>query len=368
MSSVDKITNFRWNSIEDAKSEYNNAYDVICSTLRGKGLGYLLKNDEVATRRGLDPGIEPLNATQHAQTMWFKKSTKYIENNFKIDDDFGKAISVLTDVFPYGSLIHSDLNSCINNIEFTNNCDRFNACINRLNSVYKPSNALDIDTIRRKIQILNDNDGFDNYYQLFTRYVAELRCINPTAVTDAELTEWVKVGIKNPEVFNATIGSLVVHSNAELQYKNIFDAITRYLQVKRENNPYHVLTTTSIRSDALVASTNNNFNSYNNNKRSFDQMNNNNSSKPLCPRCNRYGHSLKECIADKCKICRAFIPRGDTVCPDAAKHNNTNVNAFSATSTATVAYYFDPNKSMNQLKKESVEFFKQAKKQRQITE
>ncbi len=362
MSSDEKIKTFSWNSIEDAKSEFYEAYSIICNAFRAKGVGYVMNPNEVVQRRGPMPEPLPVNANIALRTAHEARMAKHDEMKFKIDDDFGKAIAIIFKVFPYGSLVHSDLDRECNDAEFINNAQRYNACMNKLNSTYKPSNALNIDTLRRKIQNLDDSQGFDTYYQLFNRYVSELRSVNPTAVSDVELTEWVKIGIKNEKVFDATIGALVVHDNNNLNYTTIFNAIIRYLQAKRENNPYTDTTSATIRSDALVANTNQyqNNNSFQNRKRSFEQTQ---TSNKFCVRCGRTGHVREKCFAPYCSICRSAIDRWDKDCPNLSNHPTSTTNAMTAdsNSTSNLIFAIDLSKSNKQLKQEANLFIKQAR-------
>jgi hypothetical protein len=190
---------------------------------------------------------------------------------------------------------------------------QFKAAMDVLKKNYSSSTASDVAKLRTSLSTLTDEGpgGFDSYNREFTRLLVQLRATKADGVSDAELKEWVKKGIKNTTVKTTLLLKMYVEKDKDgsLKYSEILDAVTRLLVEMRNDDfdPYGLASGAkghvgAHSADARGARTQEGA--------SFDG----------CTKCWGQGHWWKACSARQCAVCKAIIGKDDLSCPNWKSH------------------------------------------------
>ena len=239
-----EIPVYSWHTKEEGKAQYAQFAKTFVSTL--KQLRYLLEPGAVARRLGAHPGPAPANAAM--RKLWEDKMNRYENKLTKIDEHFAAALSALESSFVFASLPRHLIDKILENpppelaIEEWTYQAKFEACWEALRSEYQPSTAVDLSQLREQIMALNDQapGGFDTFKSEFHRLHAEIVATRvPQAITDRELNQIVRNGIKNPTVWGLVCHNIYV-DEADVPWARTFEAVSKFLTSFRQKgiDPY----------------------------------------------------------------------------------------------------------------------------------
>lgn len=313
---------FNWNDAESGKEEFDEMWDSYVNHLRGKA--YLLSPLSVTFATPRDPGPRP--AAGAALSEWNKRMDVYQDKMLKLHADSLAALGTLRACFSYSCTAHSDIESAVvqpPDVEeaLWTPIQQLPAAIARLRAVYMPTTVPDIVTLRLELQKLSDESsgGFSNYRALFTQKLSILKKTNiPDVVTASELRQWVISGIKNAVVFSTVVSKYVMEHD-QCTHEEIFDHVSSWMTLNKNNgiDPYQTITiapgTTSITiAAAILASRTAGGNQI---------LTGGQGGKPLkCLRCWTLGHTIKECHAAICGVCKRPLQAAEKTCSNWANH------------------------------------------------
>jgi hypothetical protein len=337
---------FDWNNREAAKTEYDEMYAILRQCLGEKC--WIL--DEAQTAVFLPTALpQPPGDDANAKTRnkWLGLKEKYDEKILVVYKAFYYGHAVLRCLFPYPSMVRRDVDVALDTrptdvdaTEWTA-ITSFRAAITKIKSNYSRQTVTDNDTLRRDLQNLTDEvaGGFHEYQREFIRILCQLRASNANIVTDAELREWVKKGIKNKEIFNAVTGQLYMNE-PEVAYDRVFERVSTWLQLAALNgsDPYGVIN--SSRGSVSAANAASRFKpNFNNSSSTIGGSGNHRLSRgdnfpsgdafpsrggnfDLCTRCWTPGHFFRVCTSFECAVCKKSLARSDSTCPGWRDHHS----------------------------------------------
>ena len=298
-------TIYSWPTPQSAHKEYNE-FDIRLNTaLKKDGLLYLLNPNEVANSKYQIPIPPPppadintlslalFNRYMTLKADYDKCRIEATTANKKLNQDFLKAISIIESFFEPTSNVMTDISSISTHASAELN---FTAIIDMLKSIYKPDKTVDAMKLIEELRSLNDMDGngFSIYYSNFQRIVKDLRSMNKCP-NDNEIRELINVQVKNPNIQN--IISRYISSTAS---KPIPPAVQitwseclldcHITIANRPHLDFISQSKSSTSNDHLAFSTKSTHS--NNNK---------------CNKCGNNNHTIKDCYAKTCSICRASL-------------------------------------------------------------
>lgn len=319
---------FSWDSPDVGKEEHAEFMAVLKQSLGQNS--YLLNESMVNLAMPDHHGPEPAAAL--AKKEWERKKERYTDLVLKLYRDFNSAAGTLRSIFPYGSVVRSDIDMTYDNrpplvleADWTPRA-QFQAVLSMLKAGYSRSTATDYETLRTKTQNLSDKvpGGYFEYRREFSKHHAMLVATGDAAVISAtQCREWVRKGISNPEVFRYLIPYYVEHPDATFQ--DIFNYVDKYMAIciGAEQDPYKIISGASGKASI-------NINSYSADTRGHGQRGKillpkgDEAYAKFCTKCWMKGHSWSECERRNCAVCHAPIGKDDKSCPNWRQHKSAD--------------------------------------------
>ena len=338
---------FHWLTKEEGKRDYAKFTKEFTSS--ACKLRYILEIGGVESFLGRHPGPRPVQATRRKE--WREDMREYEKRSRKVEEDCAAALSLLEKCFPYGTtpahIIDKTCKHIPDDLPITQWTyrKRFNACWEALRVEYQPSSSTDLKQLKEQISRLTDEGkgGFEHFRAEFHRLHSEITATGiPDAITDRELNEIVRDGIKNKVIWMNIcdrIYSADPYAPWETTFSAVANALTSYRQ--KDIDPYaEAKYGPTLGSTPLVASNATippqmmsnkrppNFNIGNDGRSNkinkpaphatpIDRQSHANpfrgESPRLCTRCWFPGHSHKSCSSTEC-ACGAEMTPGQLIC------------------------------------------------------
>ena len=234
---------YEWPTIEKGKAQYPKFAMDFQGTL--KGLRIVVEAGGIDRFLGTPPGRRPIDKADRPE--WLAKTTAYQNRKEKIEMYCATALGILEKSFAYGTTPLNIIRKAAECPADKNLSDwtyrlRFEACWKALKEEYQPSTIVDLKQLKDQIMKLNDQGpgGFDAFKAEFHRLHAEIMATGVTdAVTERELNDIVREGIKNPFVW-VNICYNLYKNDLNAPWAKTFDAITTALTSFRQKgfDPY----------------------------------------------------------------------------------------------------------------------------------
>jgi hypothetical protein len=311
---------FQWNGTDVGKEEFDEFTAIFTQILSDRV--WILDPTLVQLAVPEEPGPAPaLNAAAAIRNEHRKSMIIYKESLFKMYKDFNFGINALRSLLPYPSMARGLLEGVIKNrppevaeVDWKPP-QQFLAAMDKLKSVYARTTAADTETLRGKMMKLTDegNGGFSEYRMEFCKLLSQLMATGiQNVVSETELREWVRKGIRNKNVLDHLIKFYI--DNPEASYEQIFSYVEKYLVIcsNCEIDPYRTVSGASGKVSINVAS-------MDSHQRKYSPPVH---SESMCTRCWMKGHSWRDCRRSHCGVCKAELTLNDKTCPCWKKHKS----------------------------------------------
>jgi hypothetical protein len=320
---------FTWNSAEQGKEEYADFYAILTQSMLDKS--YVLDEAKHAMFLPEELGAAPArNAEAAVKDAYRKEKVAYNASMVKVYMHFEFGISTLRNLLVYPSAARADLEAALRCPVETDAATwtpikQLKAALDKIKTTYSRSNAADTDTLRRELQSLTDQipGGFVVYQKEFNRILSQLQSTgNANIVTAAELREWVKKGIKNPDVIRTAMYPLI-RANADVTYLELFAGITDFLSLSTltDTDPYAIANTGRGQVSAHAASSNGKRSNFPGFSSADEKSGGGAFFSDTCTRCWGSGHSWRNCFSRSCVACKRPLDRSDKTCGNWKSHN-----------------------------------------------
>ena len=235
---------FHWHTKEEGKRDYAKFAKEFTSA--ACKLRYILEIGGVESIMGRHPGPRPVRATRRKE--WREDMREYEKRSRKVEEDCAAALSLLEKCFPYGTtpahIIDQICQTVPKGLPITQWTyrKRFNACWEALRAEYQPSSSTDLKQLKEQISQLTDEGkgGFDHFRAEFHRLHSEITATGvPDAITDRELNEIVRDGIKNKLIWMNICDRIYTadpYAPWETTFRAVANALTSYRQ--KDIDPY----------------------------------------------------------------------------------------------------------------------------------
>jgi hypothetical protein len=319
---------FNWNSSEDGKRDWSRFYPRLKMLLGDKS--WVTSEREIESqsageppqppprgRGGAVPDYEAVEKHRERYGRW--KLTVQ-----KIDQAFFFAIATLRGLFESGCMASHQIEQALIIPVGVDDDDwpparQFKAAMDMLKETYSASTDADVASLRLELEQLSDQvpGGFTEYHRNFVRVLTQLRATKADAVSDSELTTWVKRAIKNDMVNNSLLLRLYVDKK-NITYDKILAKVTQLLVElsNQDKDPYKTASGSKGSVGANVVESRGQktvgpreYRTSANNKRFGG-----------CTLCWGEGHWWKDCPNDECQACGAVLRRQDKTCPHWREH------------------------------------------------
>jgi hypothetical protein len=305
---------FDWNSSEDGKRDWSRFYPRLKMLLGDKS--WVTSEREIESqsagepprppprgRGGAAPDYEAVEKHRERYGRW--KLTVQ-----KIDQAFYFAIATLRGLFDPGCMASHQIEQALIVPAGADDDDwpparSFKAAMDMLKETYSASTEADVAALRLELEQFSDQvpGGFTEYHRNFVRVLTQLRATKADAVSDSELTTWVKRAIKNDLVNNSLLLRLYVDKPG-IKYDRILAKVTQLLVElgNQDKDPYRGASGAKGPVAAHVAKT-------------ADGVDFGG-----CTKCWGTGHWFRACAARQCQVCKAPLGKSDRSCPRWKSH------------------------------------------------
>jgi hypothetical protein len=243
----------------------------------------------------------------------------------KIDQAFFFAISTLRGLFEPGCMASHQIEQAlilpadVDDDEWPP-ARQFKAAMDMLKETYSASTEADVAALRLELEQLTDQvpGGFTEYHRNFVRVLTQLRATKADAVSDSELTTWVKRAIKNDLVNNSLLLRLYV-DKPSIKYDRILAKVTQLLVElgNQDKDPYRGASGAKGPVAANVAESRHRTTAAPREHRMTEWR----KKSDRCTLCWGEGHWWRDCPNGACEVCGTVIGRLDQTCPKWREHD-----------------------------------------------
>jgi hypothetical protein len=299
----DKV--FDWSDTSKAKTEYASFIAVLSVLLKDKV--WVLTEGDTAVFKPNALRDEPANNRDGRHDKWEEDKEKHAEKTRKFLSDILFAGGCLRACLKYPSMARSEVDRELNKAPIVPGQsaieDNFISAMRLLKEKYSSNTSTDIDSLRRELQALNDK-GPDKFHGLKRDYLSILNTIFSAGgvdkVTQAENRDWVFKAITNDDICRTITFPLRMQKQDALTYEELFEAVTRYLELcaMTDRDPYK--TVSGARDVSVNSAT----------------TANQSSTGPRipCTRCWCPNHGWRDCVATTCVGCGNQLYPGERMC------------------------------------------------------
>jgi hypothetical protein len=313
---------FDWNSHDAAKREFEEMYAVLRQCMGERC--WVLDEEQTKTFMPSDlPQAPARNADAEVKEAYETKKEKHDEKLNVIYRAFYYGHAVLRCLFPYGSMVRRDIDAAIDSppagtarADWTS-VKAFRAAIKILKEKYSMQTITDSAQLRTMLTNLTDeiSGGFYEYQRQFNQILSQLRGTGDAgAITDAELRELIKKGIRNKEIFTSVTGRLYTEQ-PDISYSTVFEKINSWLQLALLAGIDPYATAHSSRGTITAAAASRNIDGSSFKKVRFSSGGPGQSGGNFCTKCWSTGHGFRVCTSIECAICRTDLTGSDRSCP-----------------------------------------------------
>jgi hypothetical protein len=300
---------FSWNCAEDGKRDWST-FLMKLRTLMGEKRWVMDEAATAAQMPGEQPEAPPAAANYTVRAAYQDRMGKWNSGNQKVEVAFYYAISKTCEAFDTGCMAAYQIQQALARPEGTEPEDwtavkQFRAVMDMLKANYACSTDADVAALRLRLSQLNDSgpDGFHGFQREFVQVLTMLKATKADAVTDRELTQWVKGAIRNSYVNSTLLMKWYVETD-DITYDQILTRVTRLLVelANHDEDPYRSASGSKGSVAAHVAKTADGV--------TFGG----------CTKCWGTGHWFKACAARQCQVCKAALGKTDRSCPNWKSH------------------------------------------------
>jgi hypothetical protein len=305
---------FDWSDTSKAKLEYALFIAVLCVLLKDKV--WVLNEVDTALFKPNALRDEPANNNGGRHDKWLEEKEKHAEKTRKFLLDILFAGGCLRACLKYPSMARSEVDRELNRAPIVPGQsaieDNFRSAMRLLKEKYSSNTSTDIDSMRTALQALNDK-GPDKFHGLKRDYLSLLNDIfsagGADKVSGAENRDWVFKAITNEEICKCVTFPLRMAKQDALTYEEIFEAVTRYLELctmtdkdpyKSASGPRDVSANSATTTTAPHSST---------------------GRSTLCTRCWSSDHLWPDCKATSCVACDNRLFPGEKMCRKWQSHS-----------------------------------------------
>ena len=241
--STKDIPSYHWATKEEGKTQYPKFVKDFQGTL--KGLRFVVESGGIDRYLGTAPGPRPASSAERGE--WLARFNHYQTKQEKVEMYCATALGALEKSFPYGTTPRNIIDKAAEKPEATALSNwtyrsRFEACWNALKDEYQPSTSVDLRQLRDQISKLDDQGpgGFEAFQSEFHRLHAEILATGVAeAMTERELNEIVRDGIKNPFIW-VNVCYPIYKDSDKAPWRDTFTAVATALTSFRQKgfDPY----------------------------------------------------------------------------------------------------------------------------------
>ena len=236
---------FDWSDSSKAKLEFACFMATLRVLLKDKV--WALSEVDSAVFKPTELRPEPANNNGGRHDKWEEEKEKHADKMRKYLSDILYAGSCLRACLHYPSMARSEVDRALDRPPIDPNQsaieDNFRSALRLLREKYSSNTSTDIDSMRTALQALNDK-GPDKFHGLKRDYLSLLNDIfsagGADKVSGAENRDWVFKAITNDEICKCVTFPLRMAKQDEVTYEEIFEAVTRYLELcaMTDKDPY----------------------------------------------------------------------------------------------------------------------------------
>ena len=278
--SMKDVKSYHWATKEEGKTQYPKFVKDFQAVL--KGIRFVVEQGGIDRYLGPAPGRRPANVDDRPE--WLSRFNKHQEKSDKLEMYCASALGALEQSFPYGTTPRNILDKATEKPAAVAVVDwtfrrRFEAGWQALKDEFQPSTSVDLKQIRDQISKLDDQGpgGFEAFQSEFHRLHAEILATGVRdAITDRELNEIVRDGMKNPFIWANVCYPIYKDRDNQAPWRDTFTAVANALTSFRQKgfDPYAEAKTGPINGTNVVSA--NSANTFTPNQGQFNKKRSNN--------------------------------------------------------------------------------------------
>ena len=242
--SMKDVKTYHWATKEEGKTQYPKFVKDFQAIL--KGSRFVVEEGGIDRYLGPELGRRPGNVDDRPE--WLARYNKRLEKSDKIEIYCASALGALEQSFPYGTTPRSVIDKATEKPADVALADwtfrrRFEAAWQALKTEYQPATSVDLKQLRDQINKLDDQGpgGFETFQSEFHRLHAEILATGVAdAITDRELNEIVRDGMKNPFMWTNVCYPIYKDRDNRAPWRETFAAVATALTSFRQKgfDPY----------------------------------------------------------------------------------------------------------------------------------